>query len=132
MFEALKALLGSTAVQCGLIAFSVLAVAASIVLVPRFLARLPANYLASHEEPRHSLPLRIARNVLGAVLVLLGVAMLVLPGQGLLTLLVGLLLVDFPRKRELVRRLLGRPKVLAAVNKLRSHRGAGPLEHRAV
>jgi hypothetical protein len=40
--------------------------------------------------------------------------------------------VDLPRKRELVRRLLGRPKVLAVVNKLRSHRGAGPLEHRPV
>lgn len=127
MIETVKDLLGSTAVQCGLIAFSVVAVAASIVLVPRFLAKLPPNYLQQGEEPQHSLPLRIARNVLGVVLVALGVAMLLLPGQGLLTLLVGLLLVDFPGKHELVRRLMSRPKVLSLVNKLRSHRGAGPL-----
>src|ERR1041384_4456381 len=127
MIEALKDLLGSTAVQCGLVAFSVLAVVASIVLVPRFLAKLPPNYLEKGEEPKHSLPLRIARNVLGAVLVTLGVAMLLLPGQGLLTLLVGLLLVDFPGKHELVRRLMSKPKVLSIVNKLRGRHGAGPL-----
>jgi Na+/H+ antiporter NhaD/arsenite permease-like protein len=127
MMTALKDLLSSTAVQCGLVAFSVLAVVASIVLVPRFLAKLPPNYLHQGEEPKHSLPLRIARNVLGAVLVALGVAMLVLPGQGLLTLLVGLLLVDFPGKHELVRRLMSKPKVLGVVNKLRSHHGAAPL-----
>lgn len=127
MMAALKELLSSTAVQCGLVAFSVLAVVASIVLVPRFLAKLPPNYLHEGEEPKHSLPLRIARNALGAVLVALGLAMLVLPGQGLLTLLVGLLLVDFPGKHELVRRLMSKPKVLGVVNKLRSHRGAAPL-----
>jgi UPF0716 family protein affecting phage T7 exclusion len=97
------------------------------VLVPRFLAKLPPNYLEKGEEPKHSLPLRIARNVLGAVLVTLGVAMLLLPGQGLLTLLVGLLLVDFPGKHELVRRLMSKPKVLSIVNKLRGRHGAGPL-----
>lgn len=127
MMAALKDLLSSTAVQCGLVLFSVLAVVASIVLVPRFLAKLPPNYLHQGEEPKHSLPLRIARNVLGVVLVALGIAMLLLPGQGLLTLLVGLLLVDFPGKHELVRRLMSKPKVLGIVNKLRSHRGAAPL-----
>lgn len=127
MIESLKDLLGSTAVQVGLIAFSVVAVVATIVLVPRFLAKLPPNYLQKGEEPKHSLPLRILRNVLGAVLVALGIAMLLLPGQGLLTLLVGLLLVDFPGKHQLVRRLMGRPKVLSLVNKLRGRRGAGPL-----
>lgn len=127
MIDALKNLLGSTAVQCGLIAFSVVAIVASLVLVPRFLAKLPPNYLQKGEEPKHSLPLRILRNVAGALLVAIGLMMLVLPGQGLLTLLVGLLLVDFPGKHELVRRLMGKPKVLAIVNKLRSHRGAGPL-----
>lgn len=127
MIESLKDLLSSTGVQVGLIAFSVIAVAASILLVPRFLAKLPPNYLQNGEEPKHSMPLKVARNALGVVLVLLGLAMLLLPGQGLLTLLVGLLLVDFPGKHALVRRLMSKPKVLSLVNKLRSHRGAGPL-----
>lgn len=108
--------------------FSLFAVLASIVLVPRFLARLPRDYLQSDgSQEHHHLLLRILRNVLGALLVVLGVAMLLLPGQGLLTLLVGLLLIDFPGKQRIVRGLLGKPKVLSVVNKLRSHRGAPPL-----
>jgi Na+/H+ antiporter NhaD/arsenite permease-like protein len=128
MIQTLKSWLSQPAVEWGLGIFSVLAVLASLVLVPRFLARLPRDYL-SHDESsdRHSLPLRILRNLLGVVLVLLGIAMLLLPGQGLLTLLVGVLLVDFPGKHALVVRGLRRPKVLALVNKLRAHRGAQPL-----
>jgi Na+/H+ antiporter NhaD/arsenite permease-like protein len=128
MIDWLEYWLSQPSVEWGLGIFSVLAVLASVVLVPRFLASLPRDYL-SHEEPRerHSLPLRILRNLLGVALVLLGIAMLLLPGQGLLTLLVGVLLVDFPGKHALVVRGLRRPKVLALVNKLRAHRGAQPL-----
>lgn len=108
-------------------AFSVIAGVASIVFVPRVLATLPTDYLrGARPEPR-PLPLRIAKNVLGCVLALLGLVMLVLPGQGLLTLLVGLLLLDFPGKHRLVVSVLGRHKVLSVVNKLRAHRGAPPL-----
>lgn len=116
-------------VEWGLAIFSVLAICASVVLVPRFLASLPPDYLRGegHSPPASPL-LRIARNLLGVVLVLLGVAMLLLPGQGVLTLLVGLLLVDFPGKHQLVTRLLSRPKVLSIVNKLRAHKHAAPLE----
>lgn len=105
-----------------------LAVVASVLLVPRFLASLPADYLQAkwHAPPKSAL-LRVARNLLGVVLVLLGIAMLLLPGQGLLTLLVGLLLVDFPGKHRLVTRLLSRPKVLSVVNTLRAHKNAPPL-----
>jgi hypothetical protein len=109
--------------------FSVLAVLASLVLVPRFLAKLPRGYLRQAQPPAHgSMARRILRNVLGVFLVLLGVAMLLLPGQGLLTLLVGVLLVDFPGKHGLVVRGLSRPKVLSLVNKLRARHGAPPLE----
>ena len=115
-------------VEGGLVAFSVVALLASALLVPRFLARLPRDYLRRPVERHASLFLRVLRNLLGAVLVLLGVAMLVLPGQGLLTLLVGLMLADFPGKHQLVVRLLSRPKVLAVVNKLRARHRADPLE----
>jgi len=113
----------------GLAAFSIVAVLASVLLVPRFLATLPVDYLSASartSEPG-SMLVRVLRNLLGVVLVLLGVAMLVLPGQGLLTLLVGLLLLDFPGKHQLVVRLLSRRKILSVVNKLRQRRGSPPL-----
>lgn len=129
MVGTISSWLSHPAVEWGLAAFSILAVVASVVLVPRFLAALPADYLrAGHQPPHHSLPLRVLRNVLGVVLVLLGIAMLVLPGQGLLTLLVGVVLVDIPGKHALVVKTLSRPKLLAIVNKLRAHRHARPLE----
>lgn len=128
MISKLARCLSHPAVEYGLLLFSVLAVVASVILVPRFLARLPVDYLrADSASPAPALLVRILRNLAGIVLVLLGVAMLVLPGQGLLTLLVGVLLLDFPGKHRLVQRMLGRPKVLDVVNKLRARHAQPPL-----
>jgi len=62
------------------------------------------------------------------VLVLLGVIMLVTPGQGLLTLLIGLLLLNFPGKYRLERWLVLRPGVLRGLNWLRRRHGEPPFE----
>ena len=51
-----------------------------------------------------------------------------LPGQGLLTLLIGLMLTDFPGKYRLEKRLIAQPGVLKAVNWLRARAGHPPLE----
>jgi hypothetical protein len=128
MPDAVSSWFSHPGVMWGVGGFSVIAVVASIILVPRYLARLPPDYLRTgdrHQNP--SVPLRVARNTLGVLLVLLGIAMLLLPGQGLMTLVVGLLLVDFPGKHKLIQKILGRPKVLEAVNKLRARHQAPPL-----
>ena len=128
MIHTLSSWLSLPVVDVCLVVFSVAAVVASIVLVPRFLAKLPTGYLRGEEPRVHpSVPLRILRNLFGVALVVLGVAMLLLPGQGLLTLVVGVMLVDFPGKHRLVVRVFSRPKVLKLVNKLRARHGAPPL-----
>jgi hypothetical protein len=63
----------------------------------------------------------------GVIFILGGLAMLVLPGQGLLTIVIGVSLLDFPGKRVLERRLLSRPMVLQAINRLRQRFGRPPL-----
>jgi hypothetical protein len=65
--------------------------------------------------------------VIGFVLLAAGIAMLVLPGQGILTMLIGISLVDFPGKRQLERKLIGQPAVLNAINKMRQRFGQPPL-----
>ncbi len=110
---------------------------ASAVGVPWFFARVPADYFSRREraklglERRHS-PARLlvtfARNALATVLVLAGVVMLFLPGQGLLTVLVGVMLLDFPGKRRLQRRVLSIPRVEALVTALRRRAGRAPLD----
>jgi len=65
-----------------------------------------------------------------AVHLLLGIVLSVpgIPGQGILTILLGLIMIDIPGKRPLEARIIKRPTILAAVNKLRSRYGKEPLQ----
>jgi len=63
------------------------------------------------------------------VLIVVGAALSIpgVPGQGVLTILVGLFLVDFPRRQQLERALARRAGVLPALNRLRARFGRAPL-----
>jgi hypothetical protein len=67
--------------------------------------------------------LQLLRNVVGLALLLLGVAMLILPGQGLLTIIAALSLMDFRGKRRFEQRLMLQPRVFAAINRYRLRSG---------
>lgn len=100
----------------------------SLIAIPWLLCRLPEGYLVDAEElERHSLAKRVLRNVIGGALVFFGILMLVLPGQGLLTIFVGLTFLDFPKKREWIRRVLTRPSLLKIINSMRERFGHAPL-----
>jgi len=49
------------------------------------------------------------------------------PGQGILTILIGVMLLNFPGKRRLERWLVSRPRVLPVINGLRARFGKPPL-----
>lgn len=68
-----------------------------------------------------------AKNLLGYALVMAGIAMLVLPGQGMLTILVGILFLDFPGKYWFERWVVARSPVLQSINWLRRRAGHPPL-----
>ena len=72
----------------------------------------------------------VGKNLAGAVLVLLGLIMALpgVPGQGLLTALIGLTLLSFPGKRRIERRFVRIPALLRAINRLRVRFGRPPLE----
>jgi len=121
----------------GLFVLSVIVLVLSALAAPAIILRIPADYFAHDQRPpsrwakRHRairLLLTVGRNALGVMLILAGVAMLVLPGQGLLTIAVGFFLIDFPRKYRFQKWLVGRPKVLRAINWYRRRRGVPPLE----
>jgi Putative transmembrane protein (PGPGW) len=109
----------------------------SIIGVPWYVKRLPEDYFSRREQEKLGIErqprtlwdstLIVLQNVVGAMLVFAGLAMLILPGQGLLTLLVGVLMMDFPGKRRIQRRVLAIPSVLKAVNTLRQRSGEPPL-----
>lgn len=107
------------------VGISALTVTATLVGLPVVLTRLPEDWFL-HPPPPHP-GRKLAKNLLGGLLVFAGVLMLVLPGQGLLTILAGLVVSEFPRKRELELALLRRGPVRAAVDALRRRAGAPPL-----
>lgn len=65
---------------------------------------------------------------MGLLLVLAGLSMLILTGQGLLTLAIGIALLDFPGKRRIVRCIIGQRRILSAINRLRARAHKEPLE----
>lgn len=130
----------SPAVLAGLTVFSVLTFVASVVGVPYFLSRLPSDYFSREERQALGIPegprapfrvvLRVLRNLLGLLLVVLGVLMLVLPGQAILTILIGVFMMDFPGKRRFERWVIARPRVIRLLNSLRQRAGQPPIEPR--
>jgi len=116
--------------------FSVVAFVGSLLLIPWLIVRLPADYFdlrvprkfLAHAHPALRSVAVVLKNIIGFVLLLAGVAMLVLPGQGVLTILIGVSLMDFPRKRDLEARLIGERHVFSGVNKLRARFHKPPFE----
>lgn len=98
----------------------------TLAAIPWLIRRLPVDHFVRPPTKR-SLPKRIAQNVLGFILVAGGVAMLVLPGQGILTILLGLSIVDLPVRQRVFRWLLLRPRVVDAMQGLRAKAGKPPL-----
>ncbi len=108
----------------------------TLIVVPMLIVAMPADYFNRHRrrEDRRSVHpvLRITglviKNAIGLVLVAGGVVMLVLPGQGLLTIMVGLVMMDFPGKYALEKRVVSLGPVLRTMNWIRRRRGKAPLE----
>ena len=118
-------------------AASVLMFVGSLVAIPWLVIRIPTDYFlrqrhyADHWRPRHPvlrIVFHVVKNLIGSLLILAGVIMLFTPGQGVLTILVGLLFLDFPGKFAMERWLIGHPPVFRAANWIRAKAGHPPLE----
>ncbi|WP_041454010.1 PGPGW domain-containing protein [Anaeromyxobacter sp. K] len=117
---------------------SVALFALTVVALPLILTRMPTDFfsrperrrleLAERDRPFRFVILRGLKNALGGVLLLLGLLMLIVPGQGLVTIFVALFLLDFPGKRRLQRWVISRPVVHRPVNALRRRAGRPALE----
>jgi hypothetical protein len=111
------------------------ATALTLLVATAIVVRLPPGYFAE-DDARHAAraaswhsPRGLVRNALGLLLIVMGLALSVpgVPGQGLLTVLIGLMLMDFPGRRRLEKALARRPGVLHAMNRLRARFGHAPL-----
>jgi len=116
--------------------FSAVTFVASLIAMPFLIVNMPADYFVrpapttgswQTRHPAVRAILLVLKNLLGAALVVAGIIMLFLPGQGILSILIGLSLLDLPGKRRLERRLVGRPAILRAINAIRAKAHRPPL-----
>jgi len=112
--------------------FSLLTFVGSLIAVPWLIGRMPADYFITHwrqvdqrrkRHPAVALITIVARNLLGLLLFIAGFAMLFLPGQGLLTMLVGVCVMDFPGKRHLLDTIVEKSSVQRGLNWVRRKKG---------
>ena len=112
--------------------FSLLTFVGSLIAVPWLIGRMRPDYFVTHwqqVDARHrrhpflAMAIWCVRNAVGFGLVLAGIAMLFLPGQGVLTLLIGVCVMDIPGKRALLDRLIRSPHIRKALNWVRRKQG---------
>jgi hypothetical protein len=109
----------------------------SLGVVLLVLLRLSETYFTAprrpHFESAHPvlrILLIVLKNLLGVAVIAAGILMSIpgVPGQGILTILIGLMLVDFPGKYRFERALIRRPAVHHVINRLRARFGRPPLQ----
>ena len=126
-------------VLIGLGASSILIFIISILGISWFVAQIPEDYFLSskrkpskwqEQKPILRLAVLFGKNIIGVSLIIGGLLMLVLPGQGLLTIVTGLLLINYPGKYKLEQKLVTIPSVFRALNWIRVKANKPPLKRK--
>ena len=107
-------------------------------IVSLILVKLPADHFSKSRKtkfwagPRPAIHAAkvIGKNIAGVLLVALGIVLSLpgVPGQGLLTVLLGIMLLDFPGRHRLEQKLLSKPSIVNTINSLRGRFGKPPLQ----
>ncbi|MBA2487639.1 MAG: hypothetical protein H0V35_16380 [Nitrospira sp.] len=114
---------------------SVLMFVGTLVAIPIILMRLPADYFdiriprpwMENHHPILRVIGHLVKNLVGAIFLVAGFLMLFLPGQGVLTMLIGLSLIEFPGKRRMEAKIVGQSTVLSTINAMRAKFDKPPL-----
>jgi hypothetical protein len=111
----------------------------SVFMMVLIISFLPEDYFKSENRnlissvqnsryPLLKLLVLITKNFFGILLLVSGILMLVLPGQGILTIITGLVFIDYPGKYKFERKLLRQKGVINSINWIRSRLSRPPLK----
>ena len=107
----------------------------SLISIKWLVALIPSDYFIEDKRNKYqsSYPLTwlisiIIKNIVGYTLIVGGILMLVLPGQGLFTIVIGLMLSNYPGKYFIERKFIAIPSVLKTINWLRKKSNKPPLK----
>ncbi|HIB31030.1 MAG TPA: hypothetical protein EYO25_03490 [Candidatus Thioglobus sp.] len=118
-------------VWMGIVSFVVFV--ASLLLTPLLLGKIPQDYFIHTNQHKVEIEhlghliIVVIRTLIGFVLLIAGIIMLVTPGQGIITILLGLFLMEFPGKRKLELKFIKHNPTFKALNWLRNKAGKSPF-----
>ncbi len=109
------------------ILFTVAVALGGPLLLSWYLTRLPADHFVKAPVARAPF-VRVLRGISGALLIVAGAAMLALPGPGIASIVVGLVVLETPLLRRAAVSLLRRPRIAEAMTERRRRAGLPPFE----
>lgn len=108
----------------------------TLAIIPYFIVRIPEDYLvrerseditgAAKKRTMRFLCM-ILKNLLGILLVITGFFMFFIPGQGVITMVIGIMLMNFPGKRSMSTAIIRQPTILKSLNWTRAKALRPPL-----
>ena len=117
-----------------IVTVSALIFVVSLIFTPFLVSKIPQDYFTKPQY--HKLEIKlfshliivVLRSVFGFLLILLGVVMLFTPGQGILAIIVGLFLMEFPGKKRLEHKIIENEITFKSLNWMREKFKKPPLE----
>ena len=120
-----------------LVIASIIGFIGSLIAIPWILIQIPSDYFSHKKRQKHQwgsypsvirLALLLIKNILGVIFIISGIIMLLVPGQGIITIIIGIILSDFPYKYKIERWIIKHPAILRSINQLRVKAKQSPLE----
>jgi hypothetical protein len=108
---------------------SIVTLVGTLIAIPILVIHIPVDYFERRRQNPGSYHGRYPvirllglalKNILGVMFVVAGLVMLLLPGQGFITILIGIMLLNFPGKLSLELRIIRQAAVLRAMNWMRA------------
>lgn len=125
--------LSLTSILTALTFVSILTFLLSLLSIPWFIRRLPEDYFLLRARKNNNtlsfnqIPHFLLKNIIGSLLLAAGLAMLFLPGQGILTIILALLLLSYPGKNRLIKTIVTRKKIQKSLDWIRKKEGKKPF-----
>ena len=106
----------------------------SLVSIKWLVALIPIDYFVYKKNSKFKtkypftwLISMIIKNIIGYLLIIGGMLMLVLPGQGLFTIFIGLMMSNYPGKYYIEKKIIAIPSILKTINWLRKQSNKEPI-----
>ena len=107
---------------------SILSIRWLVLLIPENYFKEKKNSILKEKYFFYWVAFKFIKNSLGYLLIIGGILMLVLPGQGILTIFVGMILSDYPGKYHIEKKIIQSSIILRTINSIRKKSGKKPLK----